>query len=304
MQPNAPQFNETNALSMPPRSTLRISLMFTSLLVMTLILAYALMVASDSHAAYSPNTSDSLLLAAQPTSTLDIMIATAINDPDQLATVQALIQEQINASVRGTLIALTPTATPLPTRAPIDETFNTTNPSFGPADAPITLVEFSDYLCGFCGRFHAQTLAALQEHYGDLLRFVYREYPVIGQNLTAMIGASAQCANLQGKYWEYTDLVWANQLGAERQEFTPELLVDYAIQAKLDMNAYNTCLQSEEGFNLVVADFQAGQAYVITGTPTFFINGERLVGAQPIEVFMDVIDRHLREQGIEPPARS
>lgn len=302
---------ETPLLNFVPPRLLIFVLPFSFFLVTSAILIYVLMaapteVSSSTYAAsVTPaSTVQAGSVAMQPTGTLGAIIATAVNDPVQEATLAALIQSEIAAAVQGTLIALTPTATLLPTRAPVEETFTEQNPRLGLDDAPITLVEFSDYLCTYCGRFHAETLEPLLEHYGDLVRFVYREYPIIGQNVTAFIGSSAQCANLQGKYWEFSNLVWGNQLGESRQEFTEDLLASYASDIGLDMIVYNRCLADGAGFDLVVADFNAGRAYNISGTPTFFINGERVVGALPINYFMDVIDLQLRELGIQPPARS
>ncbi|PJF43720.1 MAG: hypothetical protein CUN55_07690, partial [Phototrophicales bacterium] len=177
------------------------------------------------------------------------------------------------------------------------------NPFLGPEDAPITIVEFSDYNCGFCGRFHSTTLDPLLEHYGDLVKFVYREYPVIGGQNTADIGAAAQCLNEQNLYWEFTELVWQNQTSPNRVQIDGNVLGDYAEQVGADTDALLECLESGRGFDVVLADFEAGRAFNITGTPTFFINGERFVGAQPIEAFFNIIDRKLLEQGIEPPAR-
>ena len=153
--------------------------------------------------------------ASNPFSTLDAILATAQLNVGQRATIDAAIKAEINAAVSGTLFALTPTATALPTRVPVAETIVEHNPFIGPEDAPVTMVEFSDYWCQYCGRFHAQVLEPLLEHYGDLLRFAYREYPVIGGQASATIGAAAQCASFQGSYWEFTDQVWENVTGAQ-----------------------------------------------------------------------------------------
>lgn len=242
-------------------------------------------------------------VAAQATGTLGSLIGTSVPDESQRATIEAAIQSEINAAVQATFMALTPTVTPLPTNVPVAESFTTNNPVLGPEDAPITIVEFSDYNCGFCGRFHAQTLTPLLQHYGDLVRFVYREYPIIGGQVSADIGAAAQCAGEQDKYWEYSDLIWANRTSQERPEITGETLTTWANEVGLNFDQFLACLEEGRGFEVVIADFEAGRAYNITGTPTFFINGERFVGAQPLEAFQAIIDRQLLEMGIEPPER-
>ena len=209
----------------------------------------------------------------------------------------------VAAAVNETLFALTPPPTAQPTNVPVQLTVAEYNPYLGPEDAPITMVEFSDYWCSFCGRFHTQVLEPLLEHYDDNVKFVYREYPVIGAQQSATIGSSAQCANLQGKYWEFVDLVWTNTTG-DRLPLDAEILASYATIVQLDAEEYEACLEAEIGINNVNSDYTKGLEYDITGTPTFFINGERHVGAQPIEYFMDVIDRQLLDLGIQPPQRS
>ncbi len=245
----------------------------------------------------------SISAARQATSTLQSYLETAFPDEDDRATAQSVIDNEIAAAVQATLFALTPTATAPPTAIPIDETAAEHSPSLGPEDAPITIVEFSDYQCPYCGRFHAQTLGPLLEHYEGLVRFVYREYPVIGGQSSAAIGTAAQCANLQGRYWDYADLIWANQNSSDREPFTQELLDQYAAQIELNMDDYQACLNEGTGYDLVVMDYEAGRNWAITGTPTFLINGKKFVGAQPLENFINFIDRELVAMGIEPPER-
>ncbi len=243
-----------------------------------------------------------IISAQDGSGTLDAWLGTAFANEDERATAEAIIQAEIDAAVQATLFALTPSPTPQPTNVPIADTIANHNPYLGPEDAPITIVEFSDYLCGFCGRFHGQTLEPLLEHYGDLVRFVYREYPIIGGDTSVVLGSAAQCANMQGLYWEFAAHIWANQLG-ERQAYSMDLVNGWAEASGLDMADYNFCMENNVGFDFVVMDYEAGRAFNVTGTPTFFINGERFVGAHPLENFMNLIDRQLMAQGIEPPAR-
>ena len=226
-----------------------------------------------------------------------------LDDPDALA--NAMNGTQIAQAVEGTFIALTPTATPFPTDVPTELTFLENNPSQGPVDAPIILVEFSDYLCPYCARFHAETLTPLLEHYGDNVRFIYREYPIIGGQASVDISTAAACANLQGKYWEFADLIWANRLSQDRPAIDGAMLANFGTTLELDMDSYNTCREDGTGLNLVIADFDDGRLYNVSATPGFFISGERFTyGAVPIEYFMDVIDAQLIKKGITPPVRS
>lgn len=209
----------------------------------------------------------------------------------------------VQSAVNATFVALTPPPTLPPTRVPFELTYTDHNPRLGPDAAPIKMVEFSDYQCPYCGYFHATTLQPLLDHYGDLVQFIYREYPIIGGQSSAEAGAAALCASQQGRYWEYAELIWENQASNQRVSISTELLASFAEQTELDMDAYNTCLEDETGLNLVIADYQAGVGFDIRATPTFFIDGERISGANPIEDFMDIIDAQLTRKGIQPPPR-
>jgi protein-disulfide isomerase len=212
---------------------------------------------------------------------------------------------EIAQAVEATFVALTPTATPPPTRVPTDQTVEEHNPFLGDEEAPIVIVEFSDYLCPYCARFHTETLEPLMAHYEGLVKFVYREYPIIGGQLSTDISSAAQCAAIQDKYWEYTDLVWLNQVSPTREQVTPELLADYAETVELDVEEFNACVEDGTGFDNVVIDFEAGREFNVAATPGFFINGNRYTfGAQPLEVFIDVIDAELERMGIAPPTTS
>jgi protein-disulfide isomerase len=163
------------------------------------------------------------------------------------------------------------------------------DPAIGPADAPVTIVEFSDFQCPYCKTFRDQTLNALLEEYGDQVRFVFRDFPLNQIHPYAQKAAeAAECANEQGKYWEMHDLLFAN---------SPNLGVDalkgFAEQLGLDTEQFNECLDSGRYADEVTADLQEGMSYGVSGTPTFFINGVRLVGAQPLANFQAIIDQEL-----------
>ncbi len=220
---------------------------------------------------------------------------------------------QVAVDKRLTEIAPTPrpTATPLPNQ-PREVLLTDYSPTLGPEDAPIVMVEFSDYLCPYCARFHEQTFKPLVEHYGDLVHVVYREYPVIGTQLTEKIALAALCLNEQGKYWDYADLLWPNQSAIRTGMLTADgtaidenstILAEYAEIVEADLEAYNTCVAEGRYNDEVQADLQTGYSFGINGTPTFYINGKPIIGSQPIETFMDEIDTQLIALGITPPAR-
>lgn len=163
------------------------------------------------------------------------------------------------------------------------------DPFWGREDAAVTIVEFSDFQCPFCGRFHVETYPRLRETYGDRIRFVYRDFPILSLHPNALISAqAANCANDEGQYWQYHNLLLTNQDRSTRAD-----LGAFAEQLALDMNVFDECLDSRRYEQEVNADYRDGASYGVTGTPTFFINGRPLVGAQPYEVFVSIIDAEL-----------
>ncbi|NNG15593.1 MAG: thioredoxin domain-containing protein [Gemmatimonadales bacterium] len=160
-------------------------------------------------------------------------------------------------------------------------------PFRGPADAPVTVVEFTDYECAFCRRHHRNTYPLIVAAYEGKVKYVVRNYPVKGLHPRAMQAAqAAECAALQGKFWEYQDLLL--QRGLSR-----ESLDAHAREVGLDLVRFTSCLDSEKTAALVEQDLEEGRRRGIPGTPAFFINGRPLFGAQPVEVFQAVIDSML-----------
>ncbi len=162
----------------------------------------------------------------------------------------------------------------------------------GAADAPVTIVEFSDFHCPFCKRVQP-TLAQLLERYPGKVRLAYRDYPIDSLHPQARRAAeAARCARDQGKFWEYHDLVFAGPASA-----TPEELERYAGQAGLDVAAFGTCLTGGVHRAAVQRDVDEAARLGLSGTPAFFINGRPLTGAQPLEVFARVIEEELAAAG-------
>jgi len=161
-------------------------------------------------------------------------------------------------------------------------------PSLGPADAPITIVEFSDYECPFCRRFYAETYRPLLDAYPGKIRFVYRDFPLTSIHPDAFPSAvAAACANEQDAFWAYHDKLFSSeQLG--RQYY-----VQYATDLNLDVPAFEKCIDSDRYNDSINADADFAIKLGINSTPTFFINGLAVVGAQPLDVFKQVIDKEL-----------
>lgn len=162
----------------------------------------------------------------------------------------------------------------------------------GDPNAPITIVEFSDFECPFCGRFYSQTLGQLKEEYIDTgkVKLIYRDFPLSFHPQAQPAAEAAECANEQGKFFEFHDLIFENQslLG-------PATYSQWAADLGLDVEQFDSCLDDGKYRAEVQADFAAGQAAGVSGTPTFFINGQKIVGAQPFSVFKQIIDAELAQ---------
>lgn len=181
-------------------------------------------------------------------------------------------------------------------------------PYIGPEDAPVVIVEFSDFRCGFCGRHFDQTLTPLLENFDGYIRYVYRDFPVVGGENAVRAALAAECANDQGKFWEYHNLLFTNQAntGGSDMDALSALLVSFAEDLAFDMEQFNACYESQQHYNNIIRDSNDAQSIGARGTPAFVVNGKFLSGAQPYEVFEDVIIEELTRQGIpyEPTTSS
>jgi len=142
-----------------------------------------------------------------------------------------------------------------------------------------------------------QTLPQIEQTYEDKVRFVYRDFPVHGEPAVKMAEAT-DCANDQGKFWEYHDKLWETMSASSQQaqvgtDALVTALKGYASDVGLDTAAFNECLDSGKYTSEVQKDAQDGASYGVGGTPAFFINGQQVSGAQPFEVFQQVIDAAL-----------
>ena len=162
------------------------------------------------------------------------------------------------------------------------------DPVRGNPAAPITIVEFSDYQCPYCQRVEP-TLKRLRAVYGDKLRIVWKDFPLTQIHpQAAKAGEAAHCAGDQSKYWELHDVLFTKQ-----QQLQPDDLKRHALELGLDTAKFNQCLDSAKYGERVSEGVAEGGALGVNSTPTIFINGRRLSGAQPYEVFAAVIDEEL-----------
>ena len=177
------------------------------------------------------------------------------------------------------------------------------DPIRGNPDAPITIVEFSDYQCPFCARFYAQTLPLLLEEYIDegKVNLVYRDFPVQRIHPNALsAAAAAECADDQGKYWEYHDTLFEKQNAWAKLDSNSAISTfsQFATEIELEQQQFDNCLESGKYLEEVQADFSDGKNYQVTGTPGFFIGNEdigfvKIIGAKPYDDFKKIIDAQL-----------
>ena len=169
------------------------------------------------------------------------------------------------------------------------------DPALGKDNAPVTIIEFSDFQCPFCQRFRQETFDQIKTNYIDTgkVRFVYRDFPLDSIHPLAQKAAeAAECADDQGKFWEYHDLLFEKQqewASADESKFK-----DYVKDLSLDTDKFNKCLDDNKYADEVKKDFQDGAQAGVQGTPSFFINGKQLSGAQPYPAFQAAIDAELK----------
>ena len=165
--------------------------------------------------------------------------------------------------------------------------------SIGPADAPVTIVEFTDYDCPFCRRYYNETFPQIMERYGDQIRYVMRHFPLVSMHPEAAKAAeAAECAGEDGLFWEFHDVI---------MEGVPSLAVEdlkqYAAEIGVNNSTFDRCLDDGAKNAMVQLDLRDGYMHGVRGTPAFFVNGYSLSGAQPIDVFEAYIEAAMEEGG-------
>jgi protein-disulfide isomerase len=166
------------------------------------------------------------------------------------------------------------------------------NPAIGPKTAPVTIIEFSDYQCPYCIQWDTQVYKRLLQAYPDKIRFVYRDFPLYSIHPQAEPAAiAADCAGEQGRYYDYHD-----KLFSEEVELGPAAYTQYANELGLDASKFSDCVSSQRYKAEVTADYQYASNLGVRSTPTFFINGIAVIGAQPYETFKEIVDKELSGQ--------
>jgi protein-disulfide isomerase len=162
-------------------------------------------------------------------------------------------------------------------------------PSTGPKDALITVVEFSDFQCPYCEKWHSQVYEQLMAAYPGKIRLVYRNLPLTQIHPQSMNSAEAAlCAGDQDAYWQFHDKLFENY-----QALNDDLYASLASDLGLDTTAFKTCMTGHKYKAEIEADMQFAIDLGVQSTPTFFINGLAIVGAQPLSAFQSIIDDEL-----------
>lgn len=173
--------------------------------------------------------------------------------------------------------------------------------TLGDPNAPVTMIEFSDYGCPFCRAYSTSAFNTIKQRYVDTgqVYYVFKDFPILTLHPQASLAAqAAECAGVQGKYWDMH-----NQLFAAPKEWdgnSPETAQNsfrrYAAAVGLEPTAFDQCITGAQFADDVQLDFSEGRGLGLTGTPTFIINGKLLTGARPVEQFVQILDRELAQR--------
>lgn len=169
-------------------------------------------------------------------------------------------------------------------------------PILGRKDAKITVIEFADFQCPFCKRWFQDVKPSLVKDYVNTgkVKLAFRHYAFLGQESTWAAEAS-ECANEQGKFWEYHDHLYNNQGAENSGAFAKDKLIGFARSLNLNTEQFTSCINADKYSKNVSDDLSAGQKAGVTGTPSVFINGRIIVGAQPYTIFKALIDEELKK---------
>ena len=198
----------------------------------------------------------------------------------KLDSYKAAVSEVINKARIETFLSL-----PVPPSSRI----NAEGPSRGPSDAPVTIVEFSDFQCPYCKQA-AISLKPVIEGYGSNIRLVFKQMPLSIHPDAFKAAQASVCAAEQGKFWEFHDVLFGSG------DLSEQALKKHALNLGLKMNQFNTCLSSETSAAVVRRDMQEAMRADVQGTPTFFVNGRIVRGIRNVEDFKNVIDQALQQE--------
>ncbi len=177
------------------------------------------------------------------------------------------------------------TIQPTANQASVEKIYTTTDPSLGNPNAPLQVVEFSDFQCPYCAQAHS-IIRQLLKNFPNDVYFIYRDFPIDEIHPQARLAAeAAQCAFDQEKFWEYHDLLFQNQ-----DKLDLGYLLLYAQRLNLDLVVFTDCLESGKYSNEVSQDLNDGYDVGVRATPTFYINGQKTEGVVPYEIWLELIN--------------
>jgi len=186
-----------------------------------------------------------------------------------------------------------------PKKITMDTFLSNGSPILGDPNAPITLVEFGDYQCHYCNVFFQSIEKDIVKNYVDTgkVKIIFKDYNIIGED-SVIASQGAHCANDQGLFWEYHDILYSNWTGENNGWASSENLAIFAQQIDLNMNKWSECMKKGSHSQIILKSNDDARALELTGTPAFFIiNSEgkvtKLFGAQPFEVFKKIFDNQL-----------
>jgi protein-disulfide isomerase len=165
------------------------------------------------------------------------------------------------------------------------------DPSWGPVDAKVTIVEFADFECPACRQWYSSVYNLLYQNYRSEVRFIYRDFPLTSTHPNAQPAAiAANCANEQGRYWEYF-----NKLFGDPRGLGGDLYRTYAQEVGMDVAVFSNCIANNNYVNEINLDMGDAEKLTVNAVPAFFINGQILIGVQPYETFRQKIEAELKK---------
>lgn len=170
------------------------------------------------------------------------------------------------------------------------------DPVQGEANAPVTVVEFSDFQCPYCSRFVKMIMPSIYENYVKTgkVKFVFRDFPLDGHPNALPAALATECANEQGKFWEMHDMIFNQQTEWSPSEKVADMFAKYAKELGLDTKQFGECYKSQKFASEIKKDLLDAVSVGVNGTPSFFINGKEISGAMPYEtVFKPAFDAEL-----------
>jgi protein-disulfide isomerase len=197
--------------------------------------------------------------------------------------------------ITGMFLAFYPETETEPSLLTVSNLIDGGSPIMGNSNAPITILEWGDYQCTFCYKFHQNTLNAIQEDFINTgkVKLVFKDFPLNGQD-SLLAAEASHCAGDQEKYWQYHNELYDNWGGERTGWITREALENFANTVNLDLNEFNKCLDDHKHQNKVKIIHEFGKDIGIDATPSFLVfNGEKIIkirGNQPLEVFLKTFD--------------